>query len=457
MKNKLMPAMAQFFAGLTLHDLSPEVIERTKVCILDAIAAAYAGHRTEPARIGFDITAGFPTDLNPATVWIKGLKANYVFAAATNCLLVHNMIHDDMNQSSRGHAGNLMVPVVFAMAEAFGKPGVDVIPAVVAGYEAMGRVSAPAAAHSIARGFRGTSTYGPFGVAAAAAKILGLDASAIANAMACSASFSLGLLEPFNMGSMEWRFQNCVVVMGGIWAALAAEQGASAAASALEGHSGFLSAFCGNDVKEEVAAAWMAELNTLGQEYDITRTYFKPYSTCGYNQIGCNIALNLIKKHAITTDMLDEIIVTVSPDNRAYPGVDFHGPFESADQALLSKPFMLGAAVVTKDLQIETYENRLNDPEILKVAKMVRMEVDAGMSSMDTRIQFITKTGQVFTGDLAAADFTAFILDKNSAVAKFHSLAGEFIDDDKINEISDMVFHLEELKDISVLTKRLTL
>lgn len=86
-----------------------------------------------------------------------------------------------------------------------------------------------------------------------------------------------------------------------------------------------------------------------------------------------------------------------------------------------------------------------------------RMEADAGMSAMDSRIRFVAKTGQVFTGDLALADFTGFVLNKASAIDKFHFLAGEFIDGGKIDEISDMVFHPEDLKDISELTKRLTL
>ena len=457
MEGQFISRMADFFSGLKTEDLDAPVAERARVCIIDAIAAAFVGYDTEPSRIGFEIAAGFPASSKSATVWVKGFQANYVYAAICNSLLVHNMIHDDMNQSHRGHAGNMVVPIALAMAEAYDRPVTDIIPAVVVGYEAMGRVAAPAVAYSVERGFRGTSTYGAFAVAATASRMLGLDAEAVRHALAAAASYSLGLLEPFNTGSMEWRFQNSVLLSGGVFAALTARHGANASPSALEGDAGFITAFCGKENREEIVAAWLKESETLGREYDISRTLFKPYSTCGYNLIGCNIALNMIQEHAITAAMLKEIVVRVSPDNKAYPGVEYHGPFETADLALLSKPFMLGAVVVTGDLQVDTYQNRLNDPEILRVAGLVRLEADESMGAMDTVISFVTKDGQVFEGDLSKARLEAFMLNWESAVNKFHGLVDPVIGQAKVQAIVDTVKNIESLKSIKELTEQLKL
>ncbi|MEW6443084.1 MAG: MmgE/PrpD family protein [bacterium] len=455
MKPTFIPLMADFFAGLTLEDLNGDVRERAKVCVLDAIASACAGHRTEPVRIMTAITRAFSTSADRATVWFHGYETNYLFAAVANSMMVHNMIHDDTSQSTRGHAGNLIVPAVLAAAEARESSCREILPAVVIGYEAMARIASPAVAYSVERGFRSTANYGPFGVAAAFGKMLGLTGPELSQAIACAASFSLGLLEPFNVGSMEWRFQNSMVILGGAMAALSAREGLRAAATALEGDSGFLAAFCGREVKDQIAAAWMNESSSLGRKYDLSSTFFKPYSTCGYNQIGCNIALNLIERHHITADSIREIVVRVSPDNKAYPGVEFHGPFETPDGALLSKPFMLGAAVVTRDLQVETYQERLNDPEILRVARMVRMEADPSMGSMDTEIRFVTKDGQVHTGNLSTADLGAFLLNRDTAVRKFHRMTDRHLGAERADEIVDLVFRLEELKSPGELTRRL--
>lgn len=457
MASRFIPVLAEFFAGLTLEDLGEDVRERAKVCVLDAIACAFAGHETEPVRILDGIVRRFTGPNDQATVWVQGYKTNFLFAAAANCVRVHNMIHDDTNPSTRGHAGNLIVPTVLAVAEAWQRPCREILPAIVAGYEAMGRIAAPAVPHSVARGFRSTANYGPFGVAAAFGKMLGLGAQQLSQAIACAASFSLGLLEPFNVGSMEWRFQNVMALLGGAMAALTAREGLKAAETALEGDAGFLAAFCGREVRDEIVAAWAKEIRTLGKPYDISNTFFKAYSTCGYNQIGCNIALQMIEKHNLTPDRIQEIVVRVSPDNLAYPGVGTNGPFETPDDALLSKPFMLGAAVVTRDLQVETYQRRLQDPEILRIAKMVRMEADASMNSMDTEIRFVTRDGEVFRGDLKDADFSAFLLTRESAVRKFHKMADRIIGSRRVDEIARLVFSLDELPDITELTCRLVL
>lgn len=456
MERAFVATLADFFARLSLDDLTDTLRERAKVCVLDAIASAYTGDQTEPVRMMTAITRRFATPSEQATVWGQGYRTNYLFAAVANGMQIHSMIHDDTNQSTRGHAGNLIVSSVLAAAEAGQRPCRDILPAIVIGYEAMGRIAAPAVAYSVARGFRPTANYGPFGVAAAFGKMFGLTAEQLAHAIAAAASFSMGLLEPFNVGSMEWRFQNSMVILAGAMAALSARQGLKAARTALDGDAGFVAAFCGREAQEEVTAAWMREAASLGTEYDILRTIFKPYSTCGYNQIGCNIALRLIARHDITPERVKEIVVRVSPDNKAYPGVEYHGPFATADAALLSAPFMLGAAVVTRDLQVDTYQHRLNDPEILRVAKLVRMEADASMSSMDTEIRFVTRDGQVCAGDSSTADLSAFMLNRDAAVRKFHRLADKRLGAERINDLADLVFRLDELQDITELTSTLT-
>jgi 2-methylcitrate dehydratase PrpD len=115
------------------------------------------------------------------------------------------MIHDDMN-SRAAAIGNLRFPRL-GLSEVFGSSGKDVLAAIVAGYEVVGRIAAPAVAHSVERGFRGTSTYGPFGVAAAAGRLLGFDGEKLAHAISCAASFS-GAGGAVRSGLHGWRLQN---------------------------------------------------------------------------------------------------------------------------------------------------------------------------------------------------------------------------------------------------------
>jgi len=55
----------------------------------------------------------------------------------------------------------------------------------------------------------------------------------------CS-EFFIGSLETVNKGSMEWRFQNGMAVVGGMVSAVSAKHGLNAAETIMEGDYGFL-------------------------------------------------------------------------------------------------------------------------------------------------------------------------------------------------------------------------
>lgn len=451
MQSELIPALAEFSAEVDVDRLPPRVVDRAKTCIIDAVACAFAGHQTgisQMLRRALPLSDG---GSQQATNWVEGTRAGYYFAAVHNCLLVHNMIHDDMNESCRGHIGNLVVPTVLAMSEVFGSSGKDILAAIVVGYEVAGRIAAPAVAHSVERGFRGTSTYGPFAVAAAAGRLLGHDRGKLAHGISCAASFSSGLVEPFDRGSMEWKLQNGMALWGGLMAAQTAGAGFESSDSVVSGDSGFLQAFCGTDAIGEIRQSWAESLTTLGEDFEVEKTYFKPFATCGYNQIACDITLKLLDKHGITADQVERIDVKVSPDNKSYPGVAHQGPFVSTEEALLSKPFTIAAAVVFGDLQVETYGRGLDHADLLRIAKSTSLEAVEGYSALETEIRIVTRSGETHTGDLGAADLSQFFPNHDSMKAKLDMMAGELISLDRQNRILEEISTLEKSKDASEL------
>jgi 2-methylcitrate dehydratase PrpD len=455
MGKQMIRKLAEFTEGLTVEGLDAVVVEKAKLCVLDAIACAFAGAETGLPEMLWNVTRSLGGEGAGAVLWGRGMRANPVFAAAHNSVLVHNMIHDDTNESCRGHLGNLVVPTVLALAETTGATGARVLPAIVAGYEVAGRIARPAVPFSVGRGFRGTSTYGAFGVAAATGKVLGLNTEGLGHAIASAASLAMGVMEPFNTGSQEWRLQNAMAVTGGMMAAMTAREGLRSSASALEGDAGFLNAFCGREVRQDIEKAWEDSIATLGSEFEISRAFFKPFAGCGYNQVACMIAVRLARKHDIDPRRVEEIRVRVSPENRDYPGVAYQGPFGTVDEALLSKPFAIGAAVVFRDLQAGTYRDRLNDPEILRVARSVRIIADESLGALDTSIRIATTHGDVFEGDLGSIDLSEFFPSRERMIEKFNFLARERLDAKRIAGIVDRVFDLERVLRVQDLTELL--
>ncbi|MCQ0021125.1 MmgE/PrpD family protein [Actinomadura madurae] len=106
-------------------------------CLSDALACAAAGVLT-PAYERARAAAGqlFGAGDATATVWFDAVPAPALQAAFLNSVAVSAHDLDDGHRAAAGHPGEAVIPVVIAEAESQGLPDVDVLHAIVAGYEA---------------------------------------------------------------------------------------------------------------------------------------------------------------------------------------------------------------------------------------------------------------------------------------------------------------------------------
>jgi len=119
-----------------------------------------------------------------------------------------------------------------------------------------------------ARGWHITSTCGVFGAAAACAKLLGLPAEGIANAIGIAASQSAGIVENLPSAAKNVSIGNAA--RNGLFAALLAEQGYAAAPYAIEGPLGWARAMGDEPDLERL-------LGGLGKSWEIAKNTYKPY------------------------------------------------------------------------------------------------------------------------------------------------------------------------------------
>src|SRR5207237_10836322 len=94
--------------------------------------------------------------------------------------------------------------------------------------------------HYHERGWHCTSSIGTLGAAAAAARILGLDAAATAHALGIAASSACGLKE--NIGTMVKPLHAGMAARNGVMAARLAHAGFTASEYAIDGPQGYLAA-----------------------------------------------------------------------------------------------------------------------------------------------------------------------------------------------------------------------
>src|SRR5690606_29257752 len=180
----------------------------------------------------------------PCTVFGPNRRYGPAAAALLNGTFGHSLDFDDTHSDSSLHPSAPVVPAALAAAEMTGASGADLLAAVVVGFEVccrLGMALDPAAHY--ARGFHPTATAGTFGAAAAAGRLLGLDADRMASAFGVAASQASGSLQFLVNGAWNKRYQVGEAAMKGLMAATLAAEGFVGAADAIDGKHGFLGGY----------------------------------------------------------------------------------------------------------------------------------------------------------------------------------------------------------------------
>ena len=152
--------------------LPAEVVQFSKLAILDTVGCAVRGMREPCAIILADVIAGkaIPAaDLLNLTRHIGSpAEAAQFFGTAAHAI----DFDDGMPVGNAGHIGVGVVSAVLTLASRLDVSGRDMITAVVAGYETAARVSALMDEAHYARGFHTTSTTSSFGATAACCNLM---------------------------------------------------------------------------------------------------------------------------------------------------------------------------------------------------------------------------------------------------------------------------------------------
>ncbi len=249
--------LAEFLTQIADTDLPPQTVDHAAMLIASTIASAACGAGLSSATIIGDLArqrGGIPE----ASIWFDaGPKLPLADTARVNAVMSDASASDDSDLRNIVHAGTPLVSTALATAERTGASGREVLTAIVLGYEAAGRFGA-----AITPGFRTQGFHGClvaiFGGAVATARLLRLDAAAMAQTIALSATSIGGLMAAANT-SVAREYHAGLAAMLGMHAALAAQQGYEAEEGILETRKGFFEVYGGTDgtgVTQDLGTAW---------------------------------------------------------------------------------------------------------------------------------------------------------------------------------------------------------
>ena len=375
--------LARFAAESDSRRLPAEIVEKARACLLYGMAVGVACMGVkQPAQA---VRAVADAGTGNATRFFDDGKGGAALAAFANGVLFHSRVQDDAHPA--GHVGVVVIPAALAMAETVGVAGSDLLAALVAGYETALRIGRDHASDLSARGFRTTPTYGVFGAAAAAGRLLRLDAVQMTHALSLAANMPGGLREYSESGSEDFPFQAGSAAQNGIMAARLAAAGATSAPSALDGKAGFFRAY--GEPGQPYAARLTLDLGTVFEMLAVT---YKPYPICQFHR-GIVRGASALRERAGAAQ-LASLQISMHPFEADFFGVRFAGPFETFPQTFMSAPFCAALAWARGDATLAGLTD-FGAKDVLSLVPRISMIADPGRERFGPRVEARLADGTV--------------------------------------------------------------
>ena len=213
-----------FVSALRYAALSDEVRHYARRHLLDTVGVMIAGAEGDVAtRAEAVLTAVGRSGRVPVPG--RARRADLLDAAYLGGTAAHGIELDDGYRHGSAHCGCVVVPTVLALGHQRSASGAAVIEAMVAGYETAITLARACHPDLRQRGFHPTGAVGPFGAAMAAAKLTGLAADRLGDALGIAASSAAGLFAFVNGGADIKRLHAGHAAREGLQAALLAGAG----------------------------------------------------------------------------------------------------------------------------------------------------------------------------------------------------------------------------------------
>lgn len=427
----LTAALARFVERTTFAELPPTTIANAKIAILDTVACSLAASRFLVGAIMIDHVRGIGAP-GPATVWSGGYRTAAPLAAWVNGHLANALDYD-----LALHLDTHVAPAAFAMAEQLRVDGARLLEAYVVAHEVGARLMKAldgqrSGGQGISnRGWWHVGVVGPLDAAAAAARLLRLDAKQIAIALGI-ASVSVGGFRR-NLGTMAKALGSGKGARDGVHAAVLAKSGFTSEPAILESPMGLVAALCPSG---EFDAA--AVYDGLGTRYELESTpKCKPFPACGPANAQIDSVLELLKTQGVVPEAIERVVVGFHPLSL------FRNDARDEMEGAFSTPYIIAATLVDGEFGLRQLSDaRLHDARIRSL--MARVEDDP--ASPDRRVTVRLRDGREL---VAEASTRRTLRTWDEVVEKFDESADTRITPSAAAEFKDAVSRLDTVADVS--------
>jgi 2-methylcitrate dehydratase PrpD len=381
-------------------------------------------------------------------------------AAFANGSMSHALDFEDIHDMALVHPNAAAIPAALAMSESLGNiSGKDFIAALTVGSDLVARLGLAVKENAVEYGWYMPPILEAFGATTAAGKLLKLDAEQIRNAFSltlCQATCSAELI--YSSNSMIRAIRDAFSAKAGLLSALLAQKGITGFQQPFEGKAGLFNNY--------LRGKWdpLSLTKELGKIFEGAHVSFKPWPSCRGTHAYIEGTLQILEEHPLKPVEIKKINLTVNSLNKMLcePLENKKNPV-TAIEAKFSLPFTVATAVVHGKVTFDHFSSRaLSDPAVLELARKVSYQVDESLSLRQATqgfLQIETENGRAY---LKKCEFACGHPDNpmsdEAFVSKFMDCANHStkkFSKRTLNKIVALILNLEEIKDISELTKYL--
>lgn len=444
-------ALADFVAGAAWEDLPAATIAKAKGHVLDTFGATLAGAGATEARIArAALAASGGAGGTPA--WGTDARLAPRDAALANGIAAHALELDDTGGCD--HSGAVVLPAALAACDLAARPvdGRGFLLAVVLGYDVGRRVLEAFGGYKPhnAAGWHSTGTCGVFGAAAAAARILGLDASATLSALGIAASSAAGIWAFIHDGSMTKRLHAGRAAESGLLAAILAREGITGPRGVFDdAWGGFLATYArapvdADALTRDIGLAWRMDIAAI-----------KPYASCRDAHCAIDAIGRLLARAPFAAGDVERIEVR---GNDFLLGMVGGKDVSTLPAAQMSLPFAVSARIAYGSAGLSSYdEAKRADPLLRALLARVSLVRDPSVPRSDQSVvSVVLRDGRCLdeptTTPLGAP---ANPIGDDALLAKFHELAAHALQPAEAEALAARTLSLEACADARTLARML--
>ncbi|MCD6680622.1 MAG: MmgE/PrpD family protein [Burkholderiaceae bacterium] len=383
--------LARFAAELRFEQIPAAVVRRAEDLFVDWLGSALAGKGARPVETIARFHESMGPAAGPSEILIHRRTSSPLVAAAVNAASSHFAEQDDVHNGSVFHPAAVVFPPALAVAQALGRSGVELLCAVVVGYEVGIRVG-EFLGRSHYKVFHTTGTAGTLAAAAAVGRLLRLSPQAMRNAFGSAGTQAAGLWEFLRDAADSKQLHTAHAAAAGLASAYLAADGFTGAQRILEGERGMAAGMSSDADPARL-------VDRLGERWTLAETSFKFHASCRHTHPAADALLEAIRTNGLRADDVESVVARVHQG-----AIDVLGPVldpQTVHQAKFSMGTVLGLVATKASASLADFDADWRSPEVVAFRERVRMQLDdevdrAYPQRWIGKVEVRTKDGRVF-------------------------------------------------------------